>query len=512
MHGMLNYFIRRILLIPITFLAITLMVYTIVRVAPGGPIEQLEAQLKSAGAEGGGGSAGAGVDVGLDDAAKEELRRYYNLDRPIVIGYLQWLGALPKSKERSVQLEERRLEPEFWQQAEQLLTTYRAEKLAFEGVLRDRDWRLIEDTFYRPLSATTRSAGADVFARADELLAGGPSKRSDLEKYLEKRGYALSGTEFFESISLDRVPPEIASDVDVAVAAKEKRDSSLEALETHLEEMSCGVSRNLTFFHKKTQFSGILQGDFGESFQYNKPVLQVIVSKFKISIFLGLMGYFAAWFICVPLGVLKAVKHRSRFDTMSSLVVFLGYSVPGWVAALLLLVWFGGGSYFDLVPLGGFRSPDWDIWWENGEFWRCAVDQAHHMLVPVFGYLIGSFAAMTILMKNSLLENLGADYVRTAFAKGLSERRVILVHTLRNSMIPITAGVGHAIGLVFAGSFLIEKVCNIPGMGLLGFEAILQRDFPIILGILVFIVLAQLIGNIISDLVWALIDPRIRFE
>ena len=343
-------------------------------------------------------------------------------------------------------------------------------------------------------------------------MAGGPSKRGDLEGHLRNKGYALDGIDFYEPISMSAVPPDIQADVDVVLAAKEKQDGSLLTLESHLEAKSYGVSRNLTFFHRKTQFSGILQGDFGVSFQWNKPVLEVIVSKFKISIFLGLIGYFAAWFICVPLGVLKAVRHRSTFDTVSSIVVFLGYSVPGWVAALLLLVWFGGGSYFDLVPLGGFRSPDWNIWWDNGEYWRCAVDQMHHMAVPVFGYLIGSFASMTILMKNSLLENLGADYVRTAFAKGLSERRVILVHTLRNSMIPITAGVGHAIGLVFAGSFLIEKVCNIPGMGLLGYESILQRDFPIILGILVFIVLAQLIGNIISDLVWALIDPRIRFE
>jgi len=137
--------------------------------------------------------------------------------------------------------------------------------------------------------------------------------------------------------------------------------------------------------------------------------------------------------------------------------------------------------------------------------------QLHHTVVPIFGYLITGFATMTILMKNSLLENLGQDYVRTAFAKGLSERRVIFVHALRNSLIPITAGIGHALGIIFAGSFLIENVCNIPGMGLLGYTSILARDYPIIMGILVFGVLIQLVGNIISDVVWALIDPRIRF-
>ena len=136
----------------------------------------------------------------------------------------------------------------------------------------------------------------------------------------------------------------------------------------------------------------------------------------------------------------------------------------------------------------------------------------HHTLVPIFGYLVGSFASMTVLMKNSLLENLGADYVRTAFAKGLPEKRVIFIHALRNSLIPITAGIGHFLGLLFAGSFLIEKVCNIPGMGLLGLDAILQRDYPIILATLVIGVLIRLSGNIFSDLIWALIDPRVRFR
>ena len=131
--------------------------------------------------------------------------------------------------------------------------------------------------------------------------------------------------------------------------------------------------------------------------------------------------------------------------------------------------------------------------------------------LPVLCYMVGSFATLTVLMKNSLMENLGADYVRTAFAKGLSERRVVFVHALRNSLIPVTAGIGHALGLLFAGSFLIEKTCNIDGMGYLGFQAIVTRDYPIILGLLVFLVLIRLFGNIISDIIWALIDPRIRF-
>ncbi|MHC4831991.1 MAG: ABC transporter permease, partial [Planctomycetota bacterium] len=139
-------------------------------------------------------------------------------------------------------------------------------------------------------------------------------------------------------------------------------------------------------------------------------------------------------------------------------------------------------------------------------------DRFRHMLIPVAGYMVGSFATLTILTKNSLMDNLTRDYVRTAVAKGLPERRVVYLHALRNSLIPVTARLGHALGILFAGSFLIEKACNIDGMGLLGYHAIVQRDFPIILGTLVFGVLIKLFGNILSDIIWAAIDPRIRFS
>jgi len=164
------------------------------------------------------------------------------------------------------------------------------------------------------------------------------------------------------------------------------------------------------------------------------------------------------------------------------------------------------------LPLGDFRSPNWDEMWAKGEVWWCIKDQVNHTIIPMIAYMLASFATMTILMKNSLLDNLGSDYVRTAFAKGLTERRVIFIHALRNSLIPICVGIGHALGLLFAGSFLIERTCNIPGMGLLGFLSVLERDYPVIMGILVFGVLIRLTGNIFSDMVLALVDPRVRFK
>ncbi len=248
--------------------------------------------------------------------------------------------------------------------------------------------------------------------------------------------------------------------------------------------------------------------DLGTSYLYQDPVWEVIRSRFPISIFLGLTGFLLSYLVCVPLGVIKAVRHGSRFDVVSSALVFLGYATPGWALGTALLVAFGGGSLWSLFPLGGFRPDDW----EYLSLWGKITGQAHHMFLPVVCYMVGSFATQTILTKNSLMETLGQDYVRTAFAKGLSERRVIFVHALRNSLIPLVTGFGHVISLVLAGSFLIERVFNIDGMGYLGYNAILQRDYPVALGILVLGSVLMLIGNILSDLIYAVVDPRIRFK
>jgi microcin C transport system permease protein len=202
------------------------------------------------------------------------------------------------------------------------------------------------------------------------------------------------------------------------------------------------------------------------------------------------------------------VKHGTKFDLSSSFIVFLGYAIPGWALGTALLVLFGGGSFWSVFPLGGFRSDNW----EYLSFWQKVVDQARHMFLPVLCYMVGEFATLTILTKNSLMENMAQDYIRTAFAKGLHKRRVIFVHALRNSLIPLATGIGGVFSLILAGSFLIEKVFNIDGMGYLGYTAILQRDYPVALGILVIGSLLMLVGNIISDIVYALVDPRIRFK
>ena len=252
----------------------------------------------------------------------------------------------------------------------------------------------------------------------------------------------------------------------------------------------------------------VVRLDLGNSYVYQDPVWDIIKARFPVSLTLGLTGFLLSYLVCVPLGVMKAVKHGSKFDLVSSVLVFLGYAAPGWALGTALLVLFGGGSFWNVFPLGGFRSDNW----EYLTFAQKIADQAEHMFLPVVCYMLGSFATLTILTKNSLMENMSQDYVRTAFAKGLHKNRVIFVHALRNSLIPITTGLGQVFSLILSGSFLIEKVFNIDGMGYLGYTSILQRDYPVALGILVVSSVLLLVGNILSDMIYAVVDPRIRFK
>ncbi|MBI5403490.1 MAG: ABC transporter permease subunit [Ignavibacteriae bacterium] len=252
----------------------------------------------------------------------------------------------------------------------------------------------------------------------------------------------------------------------------------------------------------------LLKFNFGKSYMYSEPVWDVIASRFNVSIYFGLISFILTYLICVPLGVFKAVKNGSKFDFISSFLVFLGYSTPGWAFGALMLILFGGGSFMNVFPLGGFRSEDF----ESMGFFQQVFDQFHHTVLPVISYVIGNFAMLTILTKNSVIENLSQDYVKTAFAKGLPERRVIFFHALRNSLIPITTGIGSFLGLILAGSILIEKVFNIQGMGLLAFNSIINRDYPVTMGILVISSVLMLLGNIVSDMIYAWADPRIRFK
>ncbi len=246
--------------------------------------------------------------------------------------------------------------------------------------------------------------------------------------------------------------------------------------------------------------------DLGTSFRYNEPVLTVIADRLPVSIYYGVITALFTYGICIPLGILKAIRHRTRVDTWTSVLIFVGYAVPGFalgavLSNLLSVRW-------EIFPLGGFMSAGAaELPWH--ERW---LDVVWHSVLPLVAYLSGAFAVTTMLMKNSLLENMSADYVKTALAKGLGWRRAVFVHALRNSLIPMATTVGGLLGIFLTGSFLIERVFSIPGIGLLAFEAIQTRDFPIVLGFLVISSVLLMLGNLLSDLVVALVDPRVRFE
>ena len=250
----------------------------------------------------------------------------------------------------------------------------------------------------------------------------------------------------------------------------------------------------------------VLKGDLGRSTRYYDPVWDMIRERIPISLYFGILSLILIYGVCIPLGTAKAIQHRTGFDNVTSILIFTGYAIPGWVAGVLMLVLFA--SHYDVFPLGGLVSKLFD----EMSLAEKIRDIAWHTILPLFSYVVGSFTVMTLLMKNTLMDNLSADYVRTAIAKGLSFEKAILNHALQNSLIPIATSFGNNISIILMGSFLIEKVFNINGMGLLEYESILDRDYPVVMGILVISSLLFMIGNILSDVCVALVDPRVRFK
>lgn len=415
---MLDYFLRRLLLIIPTFIGATIVVFTIVQLAPGGPLEQQLQALQTGGAGVGteGGSATGEGGAMIPKAAIEELKRYYGFDKPLWEQYLIWLGAMPREINRlKVDLDQARN--------------------IGDGV-----------------RATVSKAGSGFVVKDAET------------------GVELSEWYVEQSPNADTGEPEL--------------------------------------FVFKKEFAGILTGYFGKSFTYQEPVSDLMLKRMKISLQFGVIAFILSYVVCVYLGIQKALAHGGTFDLLSSIVVFIAFSVPGWALGTILLVYFGGGSFWDFFPLGGFESKDF----ADLTFWGKFLDRAHHAVLPTIAYTIQSFATLTVLMKNSLLENLSQDYIRTAFAKGLPEKRVVWIHAMRNSIIPIASNIGAVIGIFITGSYVIELVFNIDGFGKLSFQAVLDRDYPIVFAYAVLTVLIQLVGAIISDFVLAVIDPRIRFK
>ncbi len=249
--------------------------------------------------------------------------------------------------------------------------------------------------------------------------------------------------------------------------------------------------------------------DLGESYFYQRSVGELIVEKLPVSISLGIWTFLLTYLVSIPLGVAKAVRDGSKFDSITSTVILVGYAIPGFVLGLVLLVLLGGGSFVQWFPLRGLTSDNFEQLSLMGKI----LDYLWHLVLPITAMVVGNFAVMTMLTKNSFLEEIRKQYVLTARAKGLAERTVLYRHVFRNALIPIITGFPAAfIGAFFTGSLLIETIFSLDGLGLLSYNAVLQRDYPVVLGTLYIFSLIGLFGKLLSDLIYVWVDPRIHFE
>ena len=258
-----------------------------------------------------------------------------------------------------------------------------------------------------------------------------------------------------------------------------------------------------------TMMKNYLRFDFGMSYYHHKSVVDLVISKLPVSMSLGLWTFFIVYLTCIPLGIKKAVRDGSTFDVISSSVILVGYAIPGFVLAILLIVLFGGGSFWSIFPLRGLVSDNWS----QLSLISKILDYLWHMVLPVISSTVGSLAVMTLLTKNSFLEEIRKQYVITARAKGLSEGQVLYRHIFRNAIIPIITGFpGSFIAAFFTGSLLIETIFSLDGMGLLAYQSIMNRDYPVVLGTLYFFTIIGLVARLLSDLSYVVVDPRISFD
>ena len=252
-----------------------------------------------------------------------------------------------------------------------------------------------------------------------------------------------------------------------------------------------------------------LNFDFGESYYKDVSVIDLIAQKLPVSISLGLWTTFLTYFISIPLGIMKASRDGSRFDVWTSTIIIVGYAIPGFLFAVFLIIFFAGGTYFNIFPLRGLVSENWETMSLYGQ----VVDYLWHLVLPVLALVVGSFATTTLLTRNSFLDELRKQYVLTARAKGLTKKRVLMGHVFRNAMLIIIAGFpGAFIGAFFTGSLLIETIFSLDGLGLLSYESIVNRDYPVVFASVFIFGILGLVMTLISDLAYMWVDPRIDFE
>jgi len=463
---LINYIIRRLLLMIPTFIGITIVYFTVLQLAPGGPVENQIAQMQKAmsgeGGKGGMASMGVKFDManhGIPKEAIEQLRKFYGFDKPIPIRYLLWIGLWPREKiDKKLELNKI------------TRVTLKNENDKNGKMFQLQQWVKLERDDLGNIKILQSGIGADfAFNNYPEL-----PPYSKIKNWYDGKKWKYKKVEKDED--------------------DEKEDDGKEYYRIFIPT-----------------FSGILQGDFGNSYSYGVPVINLIVSRFPISVWFGLISFFIHYLISIPLGISKALKHKSFWDFSTSVFLFFLSSIPSFTLGLILLMTFASSSStlrIDWIPLGGFRSDDWEIL----SNWDKLIDQIKHTILPIIPWVAGGFSMTVMMVKNNLLENLSNDYVRTAFAKGLRENKVIYGHAFRNSLIPIIGGLTGLLSIILTSSYLLEKTFNIKGLGLLTFQALLTRDYPISLAYLVISSIIGLASALLADLLWAMINPRIRFN
>ena len=444
-----SYFLRRFLLIPPTLLGVTFLVFCITRIAPGGPMER---RMQAALAASDSSRASKDNAASLTEDMKQQIAEYYGFDQPVGPAYLIWLGVKARETDKVRQ--------PFTDKDGKPVDTV---KIMLRYLLPREQWTATNA--YGTIPASVKNVNGTAYLAADNgSELHGWDARIEFPKDEKKPGDESAD----EGKSKDPLPPR-------AVVFRRER-------------------------------SGLLQGDLSVSSRYNDRVWDMIRDRFPISLFYGILTVLLTYTICIPLGVLKALKHRTVLDNATSFLIFIGYAIPGFVLGSVLAVFLG--ARWEWFPSGGFVSEKFNELSTGGKI----ADLLHHAVLPLTCYVIGAFAFTTMLLKNNLLDNLASDYVRTAIAKGAPFRRAVTGHALRNSMIPIFSTLGQLTMLLVSGSILIERIFDINGFGMLMYNALMDRDIAVIMGEVTIAAVLLMVGNILSDLAVALADPRIRFN
>ena len=453
---MKEYFLRRLLLVLPTLLGVTLLVFCITRIAPGSPLERALQEAQTASETAGSSGGGAEMGGGMSEDLIEELEEEYGYDKSILVGYLQWLGVLPR---------ERRISKAEFREAGE-------EKIGSEQVT-DPDTEVV-------------------------LVLKGSGQQALVKR--EKEGAKVLSATYLGTenpIAEDGWKLRIESPEDRRARWARRNGKDLEKAPEHY------AARAVAY---KTRFGGLLQGDLGRSVNFGDPVWSLIRARMPVALYFGILTSIIIYGVCLPLGIAKAIRHRTLFDSLTSILVFLGYSIPGFALGAILLVHLGARA--GLFPLFGLTGDGFEDLSLAGKL----LDLAHHTVLPLLCYVVGGFAWLTMMMKNNLMDNLATDYVRTAVAKGAGFRSAVFGHAFRNSFIPIASTLGQLVTLLVGGSILIEKVFDIQGFGLLQYQALLGKDLPVIMGTATIAAALLLLGNILSDILVALIDPRVKFH